>query len=112
MELGNVLVVCGWPYINYVPHLGTLVQVLSTDVATKYYRLKGEDVALLSGSDDHGTPIEVEAFRLGISRKQLTDKNHAESLSCLGSGVFPLAITLGQGMLEKSCVSPSESVRF
>ena len=78
MELGKVLVACGWPYVNYVPHLGTLVQVLSADVVARYYRLKGEDVVLVSGSDEHGTPIEVEALRLGISPKQLTDKNHAK----------------------------------
>ncbi len=78
MELGKVLVACGWPYVNYVPHLGTLVQVLSADVVARYYRLKGEDVVLVSGSDEHGTPIEVEAVRLGISPKQLTDKNHAK----------------------------------
>jgi methionyl-tRNA synthetase len=112
VELGKVLVACGWPYVNYVPHLGTLVQVLSDDVVARYYRLNGEDVVLLSGSDDHGTPIEIGAFRLGISRKQLTDKNFAESLSYLGNGFFPLAITLGQRMLEKSCVSPSEPVKF
>ena len=112
MELGKVLVACGWPYVNYLPHLGTLVQVLSADVVARYYRLKGEDVVLASGSDEHGTLIEVEALRLGISRKQLTDKNHAESLSYLGNGVFPLAITLGQRMLEKSCISPSEPVKM
>jgi len=78
VELGKVLVACGWPYVNYVPHLGTLVQVLSADVVARYYRLKGEDVVLVSGSDEHGIPIEVEAFRLGISHKQLTDKNHAK----------------------------------
>jgi methionyl-tRNA synthetase len=78
VELGKVLVACGWPYVNYVPHLGTLVQVLSADVVARYYRLKGEDVVLVSGSDEHGTPIEVEAVRLGISPKQLTDKNHAK----------------------------------
>ena len=78
MELGKVLVACGWPYVNYVPHLGTLVQVLSADVVARYYRLKGEDVVMVSGSDEHGTPIEVEAVRLGISPKQLTDKNHAK----------------------------------
>ncbi len=77
MELGKVLVACGWPYVNYIPHLGTLVQVLSADVVARYYRLKGEDVVMVSGSDEHGTPIEVEALRLGISPKQLTDKNHA-----------------------------------
>jgi methionyl-tRNA synthetase len=78
VEFGKVLVACGWPYVNYVPHLGTLVQVLSADVVARYYRLKGEDVVLVSGSDEHGTPIEVEAVRLGISPKQLTDKNHAK----------------------------------
>jgi len=78
VELGKVLVACGWPYVNYVPHLGTLVQVLSADVVARYYRLKGEDVVMVSGSDEHGTPIEVEAVRLGISPKQLTDKNHAK----------------------------------
>lgn len=78
MELGKVLVTCGWPYVNYVPHLGTLVQILSADVVARYYRLKGEDVVLVSGSDEHGTPIEVEAVRPGISHKQLTDKNHVK----------------------------------
>jgi methionyl-tRNA synthetase len=61
-----------------MPHLGTLVQVLSADVVARYYRLKGEDVVMVSGSDEHGTPIEVEAVKLGISPKQLTDKIHAK----------------------------------
>lgn len=78
MELGKVLVTCAWPYVNYMPHLGTLVQVLSADVVARYYRLKDEDVVMVSGSDEHGTPIEVEAVRLGISPKQLTDKIHAK----------------------------------
>ena len=78
MELGKVVVTCAWPYVNYMPHLGTLVQVLSADVVARYYRLKGEDVVMVSGSDEHGTPIEVEAVKLGISPKQLTDKIHAK----------------------------------
>lgn len=54
------------------------MQCLSADVVARYYRLKGEDVLLVSGSDEHGTPTEVEAIKLGISPKQLTDKNHAK----------------------------------
>lgn len=78
MKLGKILVTSAWPYINYIPHLGTLVgSVLSADVVARYYRLKGEDVVMVSGSDEHGTPIEVEAIRLGVSPKELTDKNHA-----------------------------------
>ncbi|NWG11698.1 methionine--tRNA ligase [Candidatus Bathyarchaeota archaeon] len=78
MKLGKVLVACAWPYVNYLPHLGTLVQVLSADVVARYYRLKGEDVLMVSGSDEHGTPIEVEAIKQGITPKQLTDRIHAK----------------------------------
>ena len=60
------------------PHLGNLVgSVLSADVTARYYRLKGDDVLMVSGSDTHGTPIEVEAIRQGITPKELTDRNHA-----------------------------------
>jgi len=79
MELGKVLVTSAWPYINVTPHIGNLVgSVLSADVVARYYRLKREDVVMVSGSDEHGTPIEVEAIRLGTSPKELTDKNHAK----------------------------------
>jgi methionyl-tRNA synthetase len=51
--------------------------VLSADVAARYYRLRGNDTLLVSGSDEHGTPIEVEAIKEGITPKELTDRNHA-----------------------------------
>jgi len=73
------VVTCAWPYINHTPHLGTLIgSILSADVVARYYRLKGDEVVFVSGSDEHGTPIEVEAVRLGIPPKQLTDKNHTK----------------------------------
>lgn len=78
MKLAKVLVASAWPYVNYTPHLGTMLQILSTDVVARYYRLKGDDVVMVSGSDEHGTPIEVEAIRLGVQPKQLTDKVHAK----------------------------------
>ena len=70
------IVTSAWPYINAVPHLGTLVQVLSSDVYARYRRKKGDDVVFVSGSDEHGTPIEIEAVRKGINPKELTDKMH------------------------------------
>jgi methionyl-tRNA synthetase len=57
---------------------------LSADVVARYYRLKGEDVLMVSGSDEHGTPIEVEAVRLGIPPKELTDRNHAKVVKLIG----------------------------
>ncbi len=74
----KVLVTSAWPYINVTPHLGNLVgSVLSADVAARYYRMRGDDVLMVSGSDTHGTPIEVEALRQHITPKELTDRNHA-----------------------------------
>jgi methionyl-tRNA synthetase len=75
----KVLVTSAWPYINVTPHLGNLVgSVLSADVTARYYRLKGSNVLMVSGSDTHGTPIEVEAIKQGIKPKELTDRNHAK----------------------------------
>ena len=74
----KILVTSAWPYINVTPHLGNLVgSVLSADVVARYYRLQGEDVLMVGGSDTHGTPIEVEAMKEKISPKELTDRNHA-----------------------------------
>lgn len=76
-KLTKILVASAWPYINYMPHLGTLIgSILSADVIARYYRLRGDQVLYVTGSDEHGTPIEVEAVRRGISPKQLTDENH------------------------------------
>jgi methionyl-tRNA synthetase len=75
----KILVTAAWPYINVIPHLGNLVgSVLSADVVARYYRLQGQDVLMVSGSDTHGTPIEVEAMKEKISPKELTDRNHAK----------------------------------
>ncbi|RJS81158.1 methionine--tRNA ligase [Candidatus Bathyarchaeota archaeon] len=75
----RILVTSAWPYINFVPHIGNIIgSVLSADVIARYYRLKGEEVLFVSGSDEHGTPIEVEAAKLGIHPKTLTDVNHAK----------------------------------
>ena len=75
--MGKVLVTSAWPYINVTPHLGNLVgSILSADVTARYYRLRGDDVLMVSGSDEHGTPIEVEAIKQGITPKELTNRNH------------------------------------
>lgn len=70
------IVASAWPYINTVPHLGTLVQVLSSDVFARFLRKIGEEVVFVSGSDEHGTPIEIEAIRKGRSPRELTDEMH------------------------------------
>jgi len=74
--LGKWIVNAAWPYVNSVPHLGTFIHLLSADIFTRYLRLKGEDVIAVTGSDEHGTPIEVEALKQGIEPRKLTDHYH------------------------------------
>jgi len=76
--MGKWIVNAAWPYVNSVPHLGTFIHLLSADVYARYLRLKGEDVIAVTGSDEHGTPIEVEAIKKGISPRQLTDEIHKQ----------------------------------
>lgn len=83
LKIGKILVTSAWPYLNVTPHLGNYLQLLSADVYARYCRLKGENVVIVSGSDEHGTPIEVEAVRLGIQPKELTDRNHAKVVELL-----------------------------
>ncbi len=66
-----------WPYVNTVPHLGNLIgSILSADVFARFLRLRGDEVVYVSGSDEHGTPIEVEAVKKGIEPRELTDQVH------------------------------------
>ncbi len=74
--MGKWVVASAWPYINSVPHLGTIIHLLSADVYHRFLSLMGEDVISVSGSDEHGTPIEVEARKRNIDPKILTDEAH------------------------------------
>jgi methionyl-tRNA synthetase len=76
--MGKWIVNSAWPTVNSVPHLGTFIHLLSADVYARYLRLMGEDVIAVTGSDEHGTPIEVEAIKRGIPPKQLTDEVHKQ----------------------------------
>jgi len=70
----KVLVTSALPYVNNVPHLGTLVCVLSADVFTRYLRLKGVETIYVLGTDEHGTTTETRAIKEGITPKQVCDK--------------------------------------
>ena len=76
--MGKWIVNAAWPYVNSVPHLGTFIHLLSADVYARYLRLRGEEVIAVTGSDEHGTPIEVEAIKRGISPRELTDQIHGQ----------------------------------
>ena len=73
------VITSAWPYSSDIPHLGNLIgSVLSADVFARFQRMIGNDVVFVSGSDEHGTPLEVEAIRRKIPVRQLADQNHAK----------------------------------
>lgn len=71
-----------WPYANGSLHLGHIAGLLSGDILARYFRLVGEEVLYVSGSDCHGTPISMRAAQEGVSPREITDKYHREFSSC------------------------------
>lgn len=74
----KVLVASAWPYANGSLHLGHVAGLIGGDVLSRYYRLKGDDVLFVSGSDCHGTPIAVEADKQGLHPSEIANKYHEE----------------------------------
>ncbi|KXS47901.1 methionine--tRNA ligase [Halanaerobium sp. ST460_2HS_T2] len=67
-----------WPYTNGSLHLGHLASLLPGDILARYYRLKGEQVLYVSGSDCHGTPIALRAKEENVEAKEIADNYHRE----------------------------------
>ncbi|MGB3466719.1 MAG: methionine--tRNA ligase [Cyclobacteriaceae bacterium] len=65
------------PYTNGPVHIGHLAGVyVPADIYARYLRQKGEDVAFVCGSDEHGVPITLRAKAEGVSPQEIVDKYH------------------------------------
>ncbi len=71
------LITSALPYVNNVPHLGNLIQVLSADVFARFCRLRGYDTLYICGTDEYGTATETKAQEEGVSPRDLCDRFHA-----------------------------------
>ncbi|MFP4642890.1 MAG: methionine--tRNA ligase [Spirochaetales bacterium] len=65
------LVTSALPYVNNIPHLGNLIQVLSADVFARYCRLAGFETLYICGTDEYGTATETRAREEGITPQEL-----------------------------------------
>ncbi|MBU0928855.1 MAG: methionine--tRNA ligase [Spirochaetes bacterium] len=70
------LVTSALPYVNNVPHLGNLIQVLSADVFARACRLRGYDTLYVCGTDEYGTATETKAAEEGVSPAELCARFH------------------------------------
>ncbi|MBN1523411.1 MAG: methionine--tRNA ligase [Spirochaetales bacterium] len=68
------LITSALPYVNNIPHLGNLIQVLSADVFARYCRLKGHETLYVCGTDEYGTATETRAIEEGITPRELCDR--------------------------------------
>lgn len=72
----NVIVGISWPFANGDLHIGHAASSLPGDVIARYHRLKGNEVLMVSGTDSHGTPIEVKALKENKNPKDIVSECH------------------------------------
>ena len=73
----RTLVTTALPYANGPVHIGHLAGVyVPADIYTRYLRLKGEEVVMIGGSDEHGVPITIKAKAEGITPQDVVDRYH------------------------------------
>jgi len=75
----HILVCVAWPYAKSSTHVGQIVGAyLPADTFARYHRMAGNHVLMVSGSDEHGTPILVEAEKRGITPLEFVADYHAQ----------------------------------
>ncbi|MEV6986242.1 methionine--tRNA ligase [Sphaerisporangium sp. NPDC051017] len=84
----HILTAVAWPYANGPRHIGHVSGFgVPSDVFSRYQRMAGNKVLMVSGTDEHGTPIQVQADREGVTARELADRYNrviAEDLTALG----------------------------
>ena len=64
-----------WPYASGPRHIGHVAGFgVPSDIFARYQRLRGRPVLMVSGTDEHGTPILVAADREGVSPREVADR--------------------------------------
>ena len=73
----RTLVTTALPYANGPVHIGHLAGVyVPADIYVRYLRQKGEEVAFIGGSDEHGVPITIKAMKEGVTPQDIVDRYH------------------------------------
>lgn len=73
----RTLITTALPYANGPVHIGHLAGVyVPADIYARYLRLKGQDVIMIGGSDEHGVPITIKAKAEGVTPQDIVDRYH------------------------------------
>jgi methionyl-tRNA synthetase len=75
MTSRHILACAAWPYANGPRHIGHVSGFgLPCDMFARYQRMCGNPVLMVSGTDEHGTPIQVQADAEGVTARELADR--------------------------------------
>ncbi|MBN1860934.1 MAG: methionine--tRNA ligase [Candidatus Thermoplasmatota archaeon] len=75
----KIFIGVAWPYANGSLHLGHIAGCyLPADIFARYNRLQGRKILMVSGSDEHGTPITITAEKENVTPQAIVDRYHAE----------------------------------
>ncbi len=73
----HILTTAAWPYANGPRHIGHVSGFgVPSDVFARFMRMSGHEVLFVSGTDEHGTAIQVKADEEGLTAQQTADKYH------------------------------------
>lgn len=75
--MNKKLVTAALPYVNNVPHLGNMLQVLSADAWARFFRISGYQTLYICGTDEYGTATETRALKENTTPEQLCSHYHA-----------------------------------
>ncbi len=79
----RIFIGVAWPYANGPLHLGHIAGAyLPADIFARYHRVKGNEVLMVSGSDQHGTPVTLRAEAEGKSPQEIVNRFHQGFLDC------------------------------
>ncbi len=73
-----ILVTSALPYANGSIHIGHLVEYIQTDIFVRFLKMTGQDAVYMCADDTHGTPIEINARRAGITPEALISRYYDE----------------------------------
>ena len=77
----RIFIGVAWPYANSPLHIGHIAGAyLPPDIFARYHRAKGNEVLMVSGSDQHGTPITIKAEQEGKTPGEIAARYHREFL--------------------------------
>ena len=110
MAREHVLICVAWPYANGPLHLGHVAGCyLPPDIQFRFERARGNRVLMVSGSDEHGTPITLTAEQMGVDPQEVVDRFHSlntDALLALGCAwepnIYPRGVEYGGALFNRT----------